>query len=146
MKILTATICLTIAVLLGSVERSLAQVIPSLTGLDREISSMGRKVVTIQLNEVEIETSTQSLSSLDRETESSSSAGWIVASLCFLFLILTIKGAIKTFQRHPVVAILCIIFLGPIYAIWVFCELFTGPIKKNNSPENVSVRDTKGVE
>ena len=44
---------------------------------------------------------------------------------CLLLLILLIKGVIKTFKRQPVVAILCVIFLLPIYIIWAFVELFT---------------------
>lgn len=48
----------------------------------------------------------------------------------FIIFILIIKGVVKTFKRHPVVAILCIIFVFPIYIIWAFCELFTGSINK----------------
>ena len=48
--------------------------------------------------------------------------------ICVVVIFLLIKGVVKTFKRHPVVAILCIIFLFPIYAIWAFCELFTGSI------------------
>ena len=53
----------------------------------------------------------------------------IVLGICFVIVLLLIKGEVKTFKRHPVVAILCIIFLFPIYAIWAFCELFTGSIE-----------------
>ena len=44
---------------------------------------------------------------------------------CLILLIVLIKGVIKTFKRQPVVAILCVIFLLPIYVIWAFVELFT---------------------
>ena len=54
----------------------------------------------------------------------------VIIIVCLVIFILLIKGVVKTFKRHPVVAILCIIFLFPIYAIWAFCELFTGSIKK----------------
>lgn len=54
----------------------------------------------------------------------------VLVVLVVLFL-LVIKGVIKTFKRHPVVAILCIIFLLPIYLIWAFCEIFTGSIDEN---------------
>lgn len=54
----------------------------------------------------------------------------ILVILVVLFL-LVIKGVIKTFKRHPVVAILCIIFLLPIYLIWAFCEIFTGSIDED---------------
>ena len=54
----------------------------------------------------------------------------IVLAVIFFLLLLAIKGVIKTFKRQPVVAILCIIFLTPIYVIWALAELFTGNIKK----------------
>lgn len=40
-----------------------------------------------------------------------------------LFIII-MKGAVNTFRRQPVVAILCIIFLFPIWLIWAFIEGF----------------------
>ena len=43
----------------------------------------------------------------------------------FFALVFLIKGMIKTFMRQPVVAILCTIFLFPIWIVWSFCELFT---------------------
>ena len=33
-------------------------------------------------------------------------------------------GAIQTFRRQPVVAILCIIFLLPVWIIWAIVEVF----------------------
>jgi uncharacterized membrane protein YqjE len=48
----------------------------------------------------------------------------LVVVIALLFLM--IKGVIKTFKRQPIVAILCVIFLTPIYLIWAFIELFTG--------------------
>ena len=59
----------------------------------------------------------------------------IIATFLFficlaLLLLVLIKGVIKTFKRQPIVAILCIIFLFPIYIIWAFCELFTKPINE----------------
>ena len=33
-------------------------------------------------------------------------------------------GAIQTFRRQPVVAILCIIFLFPVWIIWAIVEVF----------------------
>ena len=50
----------------------------------------------------------------------------LIVGLVIFFLV--IKGVIKTFKRAPIVAILCIIFLLPIYLIWAFVELFTGSI------------------
>ena len=54
----------------------------------------------------------------------------IVAVIVLVILIFLIKGVIKTFKRQPIVAILCIIFLFPIYLIWAFVEIFTGSIEK----------------
>ena len=54
----------------------------------------------------------------------------IVAIIVLVIFILLIKGVIKTFKRQPIVAILCIIFLFPIYLIWAFVEIFTGSIEK----------------
>ena len=48
--------------------------------------------------------------------------------VCLVIFFLVIKGVIKTFKRAPIVAILCIIFLLPVYLIWAFIELFTGSI------------------
>jgi hypothetical protein len=33
-------------------------------------------------------------------------------------------GVVQTFQRQPVVAILCVIFLFPIWIIWAVIEIF----------------------
>ena len=54
----------------------------------------------------------------------------VIIIICLVIFFLLIKGVVKTFKRHPVVAILCIIFLFPLYLIWAFCELFTGSINK----------------
>ena len=51
-----------------------------------------------------------------------------VLIVCLVIFFFVIKGVIKTFKRAPIVAILCIIFLLPIYLIWAFVELFTGSI------------------
>jgi len=45
----------------------------------------------------------------------------VIIIICVVVFFLLIKGVVKTFKRHPVVAILCIIFLFPLYAIWAFC-------------------------
>ena len=57
----------------------------------------------------------------------------IVAIIVLVLFILLIKGVIKTFKRQPIVAILCIIFLFPIYLIWAFVEIFTGSIEKSSN-------------
>jgi len=56
--------------------------------------------------------------------------GAFAGILIVILLFLIIKGVIKTFKRQPIVAILCIIFLPPIYLIWAIVELFTAPIHK----------------
>ena len=53
-----------------------------------------------------------------------------VLIVCLVIFFLVIKGVIKTFKRAPIVAILCIIFILPVYLIWAFFELFTGNIEK----------------
>lgn len=55
----------------------------------------------------------------------------VVLVVSFLLLLLAIKGVIKTFKRQPVVAILCVIFLTPVYVVWAFVELFTGDIQRS---------------
>ena len=54
----------------------------------------------------------------------------IVAIIVLVILILLIKGVIKTFKRQPIVAMICMIFLLPIYLVWAFLEIFTGTIEK----------------
>lgn len=55
----------------------------------------------------------------------------IIAIVILVIFILLIKGVIKTFKRQPIVAILCIIFLFPIYMIWAFVEIFTGSVEND---------------
>ena len=52
----------------------------------------------------------------------------VILIVVLVIFFLVIKGVIKTFKRAPIVAILCIIFLLPIYFCWAFVELFTGRI------------------
>jgi len=54
----------------------------------------------------------------------------LILIICAVIFFLLIKGVVKTFKRQPVVAILCLIFLFPIFAIWAFIELFTGSNNK----------------
>ena len=54
----------------------------------------------------------------------------VILVVCIILMVLLIKGVIKTFQRQPVVAILMIIFLFPIYLCWAAIEaFFTGPVR-----------------
>ena len=50
--------------------------------------------------------------------------------IALVAVVLIIFGAVKTFKRQPVVAILCIIFLFPIWLIWCFVEIFTSSAQK----------------
>jgi len=73
-----------------------------------------------------------SLSAPDIQNEDSEIAVAPIAiiAITIFIIILALFGIVKTFKRQPVVAILCVIFLTPIYVIWAFCELFTQPISK----------------
>jgi len=63
----------------------------------------------------------------------------LILIVCAVIFFLLIKGVVKTFKRQPVVAILCLIFLFPIFAIWAFIELFTG---SNNKRTNALSRES----
>lgn len=39
-------------------------------------------------------------------------------------IVVLFGGAIQTFKRQPIVAILCVIFLQPIWIIWAIIEIF----------------------
>ena len=77
-----------------------------------------------------------------------------VLIVCLVIFFLVIKGVIKTFKRAPIVAILCIIFLLPIYLIWAFVELFTGSIDQKRDKakmdriqdENVKLKENVIIE
>lgn len=61
-----------------------------------------------------------------------------------LILVALLKGAIKTFQRNWIAALLLLIFLFPIWALWAFVEVFTGDIVKaaaqpTQTTQNVNV-------
>ena len=49
--------------------------------------------------------------------------------VCIVLFLLMITGVIKTFKRQPVVAIICMIFLFPIYLIWAYIEIWTEEIE-----------------
>jgi len=54
----------------------------------------------------------------------------ILLIITVIVLFLLFKGVVRALERNAVVAILCVIFLFPIYLIWAFVELFTGRIDK----------------
>lgn len=65
----------------------------------------------------------------------------ILAILVGLF-----RGAVKTFQRNWIVALILLLVVTPIWAIWAFVEIFTGDI--NNStplPNPVSTGNNQNV-
>lgn len=47
---------------------------------------------------------------------------WAIVILVVIAFVL--GGAIQTFRRQPIVAILCVIFLFPIWVIWALFEVF----------------------
>ena len=47
--------------------------------------------------------------------------GLIIGIIIFALLI---KGVVQTFQRNWIAAILLMIFVGPVYMIWVVVEVF----------------------
>lgn len=55
---------------------------------------------------------------------------FIVIVLAVVLVGLCIKGIMQTFQRSPLAAILCLVFLFPIYIIWVIIEIFSSPPNK----------------
>ena len=48
----------------------------------------------------------------------------LIAAAVLVVIVLVLGGAIQTFKRQPIVAILCVIFLLPIWIIWAFVEIF----------------------
>ena len=54
----------------------------------------------------------------------------VLVIIAIVLLVVFFKGVIKTFYRQPIVAILCVIFLFPIFIIWAIVEMFTGKINK----------------
>ena len=49
---------------------------------------------------------------------------WIVIAIVVVGVLFLLGGAVQTFRRQPIVAILCVIFLFPIWVIWAFVEVF----------------------
>ena len=47
----------------------------------------------------------------------------IIGLAILVVIVLVLGGAIQTFRRQPIVAILCVIFLLPIWIIWAFVEI-----------------------
>lgn len=60
-------------------------------------------------------------------------AGIFGVILILVIVVALIKGGIKTFQRNWIAALVFLIILTPIWAIWAFIELFTGDIVKERA-------------
>lgn len=74
----------------------------------------------------------------------------IAVIIGIVILIGLIKGAIKTFRRNWIAALLLLIFLFPIWVVWAFFEIFTGEISPtqaapNNSGQTVNVNVVTNV-
>ena len=68
----------------------------------------------------------------------------IIGIVAIVIIIALIGGAVKTFRRNWIAALLLLIFVFPIWAIWAFIEVFTGEINKSTpireqAPQNVNV-------
>ena len=48
----------------------------------------------------------------------------IIIAVVIVVILFVLGGAVQTFRRQPVVAILCVIFLFPIWVIWALVEVF----------------------
>ena len=66
-----------------------------------------------------------------------------VIGAIFLLLILgaLISGAIKTFKRNWILALILLLLLTPIWLIWAFIEMFTGEIVKANAQPSQNVQN-----
>jgi hypothetical protein len=58
-----------------------------------------------------------------------------------LILIGLLRGAIKTFQRNWIAALLLLIFLFPIWALWALVEVFTGDISKTETGPSTTTQN-----
>ena len=47
----------------------------------------------------------------------------LVGLAILVVIVVLLGGAIQTFKRQPIVAILCVIFLLPIWIIWAVVEI-----------------------
>ena len=50
----------------------------------------------------------------------------LIIFFVLVFVALLFKGIVGTFKRSIVGAILCIVFLFPVWVIWVVVEMFLG--------------------
>ncbi len=47
----------------------------------------------------------------------------LIGLAILVIIVVLMGGAIQTFKRQPIVAILCVIFLLPIWIIWAVIEI-----------------------
>ncbi len=65
----------------------------------------------------------------------------IIGAIVVIAIIIgLIKGAIKTFQRNWIAALILLILLTPIWVIWAFIELFTGEIVAPSAQPNANTQ------
>jgi apolipoprotein N-acyltransferase len=65
----------------------------------------------------------------------------IIGAIVVIAIIIgLIKGAIKTFQRNWIAALILLILLTPIWVIWAFIELFTGEIVASAAQPNANTQ------
>jgi len=60
----------------------------------------------------------------------------VLAILAALF-----RGAVKTFQRNWILALILLLILTPIWMIWAFVEMFTGDLADKNSQPAQNVQN-----
>ena len=53
----------------------------------------------------------------------------VITVIIFLVIFAAlIRGGIKTFQRNWILALLMLLFVGPVWVCWAIIEIFTGKI------------------
>lgn len=52
----------------------------------------------------------------------------LVVIIVIAIIIAMLGGAVKTFQRNWIAALLLLLFLFPVWAIWAFIEIFTDDV------------------
>jgi hypothetical protein len=65
----------------------------------------------------------------------------IGAIVVIIIIIALIKGAVKTFQRNWILALILLLILTPIWLIWAFVEMFTSEIVKNSAQPSQNVQN-----
>jgi hypothetical protein len=58
-------------------------------------------------------------------------------------IIAVVGGAIKTFRRNWIAALLLLLILFPVWVIWAFIEIFTGKISDPGSDQSNNTQNVK---